>query len=42
MHLSWSHVTQLYTRHLYALINSVVSLNCWVELTEEAVNELTF
>jgi hypothetical protein len=27
---------------LYALINSVVSLNCWVVLTEEAVNELTF
>ncbi len=27
MHLSWGHVIQLYTRHLYALINSVVSLN---------------
>ena len=35
-------MTQLYTRHLYALINSVGSLNCWVTLTEEAVNELTF
>ena len=42
MHLSWGPVTQLYTRHLYALINSVGSLNCWVILTEEEVNELTF
>ena len=42
MHLSWGPVTQLYTRHLYALINSVVSLNCWVVLTEEVANELTF
>ena len=42
MHLSWGPVTQLYTRHLYALINSVVSLNCWVVLTEEAKNELFF
>ena len=42
MHLFWGPVTQLYTRHLYALINSVGSLNCWVILTEEAVNELTF
>ncbi len=38
MHLSWGPVTQLYTRHLYALINSVVSLNCWVALTVEATN----
>ena len=28
-HLPWGPVTQLYTRHLYALINSLVSLNCW-------------
>jgi len=42
MHLSWGPVTQLYARHLYALINSVVSLKCWVVLMEEAVNELTF
>ena len=42
MHMSWGLVTQLYTRHLYAVINSVVSLNCWVKLTEEAVNELYF
>ncbi len=42
MHLSWGPVTQLYTRHLYALINSVVSLNCFVTLTEGAMNELLF
>ena len=42
MHTSWGPVTQLYTRHLYALMNSVGSLNCWVILTEEAINELTF
>jgi len=42
MHLSWGQVTQLYTWHLYALINSVVSLNYWVVLTEEATNELSF
>ena len=27
MHLSWGPVTQLYSRHFYALINSVLSLN---------------
>ena len=32
----------MYTRHLYALINSVGSLKCWIILTEETVNELTF
>ncbi len=42
MHLSWGPVTQLYTRHLYALINSVPSLNCWVALTDGALNELIF
>ena len=42
MHLSWGPVTQLYTRHLYALINSVVSLTYCVVLTEEATNELSF
>ncbi len=34
--------SKLYTRHLYALINSVVLLNCWVVTTREVVNELTF
>ena len=42
MHLSWGPVTQLYTRHLYALINSVRSLNCWVTLTEGAMSDLLF
>jgi hypothetical protein len=42
MHLSWGPVTQLYTRHLYALINSVASHNYWDVLTEEVVDELTF
>ena len=28
MHMSWGLVTQLYIRHIYALINSAVSLNC--------------
>ena len=42
MHLSWGPATQLYTRHLYASIKSVRSLNCWVTLTEGAVSELLF
>ncbi len=42
MHLSWGPVTQLYTRHLYALINTVWTLNCWVVLTEGAINEVLF
>jgi len=35
-------VTHLYSRHLYALLNSVFFLNCWVTLTEEARAELLF
>ncbi len=42
MHLSWGPVTQLNTRHLYALISSVISLNCCVTVTEGAVSELLF
>ena len=42
MRLAWGPVCQLYTRHLYALLNTVWSLNCWVPLSEEAVNELLF
>jgi len=42
MHLSWGPVTQLYSRYLYALIDSVWSLNCWLVVTEEARNELLF
>jgi hypothetical protein len=42
MKLAWGPITQLYTRHLYALINSVFFLNCWVTLSEEARGELLF
>jgi len=28
--LSWGPATQLYTRHMYTLINSGWTLNCWV------------
>jgi hypothetical protein len=40
MKLAWGPVTQLYTMHMYALINSVFSLNCWVTLTEKAKGDL--
>ena len=42
MHLSWDPVTQLYTTHMYALINSVWTLNYWVLLTEGVINKLFF
>ena len=42
MWLSWDQVTYSYARHGYALINLVVSLNSWVGLTEEVVNDLIF
>ncbi len=42
MRLAWGPVCHLYTRHLYALLNTMWSLNCWVPLSEEAVNELLF
>jgi hypothetical protein len=42
MRMCWGHVTQLYTRHLFALINSYWSLNYWADLTEGAINELLF
>ena len=35
MKLAWGPVTHLYSRHLYAFIISVLSLNCWVVLSEE-------
>ncbi len=40
--LAWGPVCQLYTRHLHALLSTVWSLNCWVSLSKEAVNELLF
>jgi len=42
MGLSMGPVTQLYTRHLYAAINSAPTLNYWVSLPEEAASELLF
>ena len=42
MHLSRGRVARLYTLHMYALIDTVVPLNRWVVLSEEAKNELLF
>ena len=42
MKLSWGPVTQLRTRHMYALINLVFFLNSWMPLTEKAKGELLF
>ena len=42
MGLAFGPITQLYTRYLYALINSVPSFNSWVSITDEARNELLF
>ncbi len=39
---AWGQVTQLYTRHMYALINSVFFLDCWVTLTDETRGEQLF
>jgi hypothetical protein len=42
MKLAWGPVTQLYTRNLYHTINDVVSLNYWVSISDESLNELLF
>jgi len=42
MYLSWGPLTPLYAMHSHALIILVVSLNPWVGMTEEVVNDLTF
>ena len=42
MRLTRGAVCQLYTRHLYALVNTMWSLKCLVSLSEKAVNELLF
>ncbi len=42
MKMAWGPVIQLYTRNLYYTINNVVSLNCWVSVSDEALNELLF
>jgi hypothetical protein len=41
MKLAWGPITQLYTRNLYH-INNVLSLNCWIAVNDEALNELHF
>ena len=40
--LAWGPVSQLYTRHLYALLDTLWSLNCWISFSEEAISELLF
>jgi hypothetical protein len=35
-------ITLLYTRNLYHILNYVLSLNCWVTISNEALNELYF
>jgi hypothetical protein len=42
MKLAWGPITQLYTRNLYHILNNVLSLNCWVTISDEALNELYF
>jgi len=42
MKLAWGPITQLYTRNIYHIINSVASLNCWVTVNDEALNEFFF
>ena len=42
MKLAWGHITQLYTRNFYRILNTVLSLNCWVTVCDQALNELLF
>jgi hypothetical protein len=42
MKLAWGLITQLYTRNLYHILNIVLSLNCWITINDEALNELHF
>ncbi len=42
MKMAWGPVTQLYTLNVYHTINNVVSLKCWVSVSDEALNELLF
>ena len=42
MKLAWRPITQLYTRNLYHILNNVLSLNCWITIGDEALNELHF
>ena len=41
--LAWGHVTQLYTRNLYHILNNVAFFNCWVTVgDDEALDKLIF
>ena len=40
MKLPWGPVTQLYTRNIYLMLNNFPSLNYWVTIDDEALNEL--
>jgi hypothetical protein len=42
MKLAWGPITQLYTRNLYHILSNVLSLNCWITINDEALNELHF
>ena len=42
MKLAWGPITQFYTRNLYHILNYVLSLNCWITINDEALNELHF
>jgi hypothetical protein len=42
MKLAWDPITQLYTRNIYHILNNVPSLNRWVTIDNEALNELPF
>ena len=42
MKLAWGPITQIYTRNLYHIPNSIASLNYWATFNDEALNELFF
>jgi hypothetical protein len=41
MKLAWGPISQLYTRNLCHIINNVLSLNYWITINDEALNEGT-
>ena len=42
MKLAWDPITQLYISNLYNIHNNVISLNYWVTVCDEGLNELLF
>ena len=42
MKLAWDPVTKLYRRQFYHIISDVMSLDCWVYISDEAHNELFY